>query len=58
MRPFVQEGTLVACPTVHATLSCDHRAIDGSQAAAYLEELQLRLENPERLLTGLRLGTT
>ena len=55
-RPITENGELAVARTLHATLSCDHRAVDGQQAAAYLKELARRLENPEQLLTGLRLG--
>ena len=57
-RPVVEKNAVRAAATVHATLSCDHRAVDGQQAAAYLEALRLLLEDPEKLLTGIHLGET
>ena len=55
-RPIAEDGELAVASTLHATLSCDHRAVDGQQAAAYLKDLARRLEDPEQLLTGIRLG--
>jgi len=55
-RPITENGELAVASTLHATLSCDHRAVDGQQAAAYLKDLARRLEDPEQLLTGIRLG--
>ena len=33
-----------------ATLSCDHRAVDGAVGAAFLKTLKAFLEDPLRLL--------
>jgi pyruvate dehydrogenase E2 component (dihydrolipoamide acetyltransferase) len=57
-RPVADNGVVRVAATVHATLSCDHRAVDGQQAAAYLEELRRLLEDPAKLLTGVHLGET
>ncbi|CAG0898403.1 unnamed protein product [Cyprideis torosa] len=35
---------------LYATLSCDHRVIDGAVGAQWLKELKQNLENPERML--------
>ena len=43
-RPFVVDGQVVARPTFHLTLACDHRIIDGLTAAKYLGALRKRLE--------------
>lgn len=43
-RPFVIDGQVVARPTFHVTLACDHRIIDGLTAAQYLGALRKRLE--------------
>ena len=53
-RPVVENDQLGIASTMFATLSCDHRACDGQQAAAYLNALRQRLENPEGLVSGLR----
>lgn len=49
-RPVVRDGALEVGHTVHLTLSCDHRAVDGARAAEFLREVRERLENPVRLL--------
>lgn len=48
-RPVVHEGELAVAHTVHLTVSCDHRAVDGARAAQFLAEVRARLENPVRL---------
>ena len=49
VRPWVEEGTLVAMPAVVATVSADHRVSDGHRGAAFLAELSRRLQEPEKL---------
>jgi pyruvate dehydrogenase E2 component (dihydrolipoyllysine-residue acetyltransferase) len=49
-RPLVRDGVLTARRTVRATLSSDHRVIDGAEAAAFLQTLRRLLENPVRLV--------
>lgn len=48
-RPVVRDGELAVAHTVHLTVSCDHRAVDGAKAAEFLGEVRARLENPVRL---------
>ena len=36
-----------------ATLSADHRAVDGADAARFLQTFKRALEAPERLLTAI-----
>lgn len=43
-RPVVVGSELSVRPTATFTLGVDHRAIDGRQAAAFLEQLKLELE--------------
>lgn len=43
-RPSVAGDTLVIRPTATFTLGVDHRAIDGREAAAFLEKLKVILE--------------
>jgi len=43
-RPFVVGSELTVRPTATFTLGVDHRAIDGRQAAAFLETLKSNLE--------------
>jgi len=49
-RPLVRDGILTARRTVRATLSSDHRVIDGAEAAAFLQTLRRLLEDPLRLV--------
>ena len=46
----VREGAIVPRRILHATLSSDHRVIDGAQAAAFLAELKALFEEPARAL--------
>ena len=45
-RPVVRNGQVVARRTMTQGLSVDHRIIDGAVAAAFLQSLKKRLENP------------
>ncbi len=47
---FDDKGTVVAANKMIMTLSCDHRAIDGSMGGRFLAELQRIMENPVRVL--------
>ena len=49
-RPTVRAGQVVISRTMMATLSCDHRVLDGATAAQFLEELKNLLENPVGLM--------
>lgn len=46
----VRGGQVVAARIMRATLSCDHRLIDGAYAAQFLAELKRILENPVTML--------
>jgi pyruvate dehydrogenase E2 component (dihydrolipoamide acetyltransferase) len=41
----------VVQPALTLTLSCDHRAVDGARAAAFLQALAGILEEPAALVT-------
>ncbi|NIN65760.1 MAG: 2-oxo acid dehydrogenase subunit E2 [Anaerolineae bacterium] len=45
-RPVVEDGEVVARPTIYLTLSVDHRVLDGATAARFLQELQTLIEDP------------
>jgi pyruvate dehydrogenase E2 component (dihydrolipoamide acetyltransferase) len=45
-RARVRDGKLGVAPTLTLTLTCDHRAIDGSEGAEFLQELQAFVEAP------------
>ena len=49
-RAVVRNGWVVIRSQLSATLSADHRALDGVTGAAFLEALKAVLEDPERLL--------
>jgi pyruvate dehydrogenase E2 component (dihydrolipoamide acetyltransferase) len=49
-EPVVQGGQVVPGKVMRLTLSADHRAIDGSLAAAFLVEVRRFLENPLSLV--------
>ena len=47
---IVKDGSLVPGNVMKVTLSCDHRAVDGATAAAFLKSLKAILEDPVRIL--------
>ncbi|MFO0874742.1 MAG: dihydrolipoamide acetyltransferase family protein [Phycisphaerales bacterium] len=49
-QPVVRNGQVVVGHEMSATLSLDHRVIDGAMAAAYLQTLKSLMENPAALL--------
>lgn len=49
-RPVVRDGQLAVAETMRATLSCDHRVLNGLEGGRFLVELKSILENPVTLL--------
>ncbi len=49
-QPVVRDGQLVVGTQMQATLSLDHRVIDGAMAAQYLATLKEFIEEPETLV--------
>jgi pyruvate dehydrogenase E2 component (dihydrolipoyllysine-residue acetyltransferase) len=45
-RAVVVEGSLAVAPTMTMTLTCDHRAIDGSEGAEFLRTVKTLVESP------------
>jgi pyruvate dehydrogenase E2 component (dihydrolipoamide acetyltransferase) len=45
-EPVARDGEVVVAPIAHLVLTCDHRAIDGADGAAYLQTLVSLLERP------------
>lgn len=45
-RPLAVEGELEIAPTMTMTLTCDHRAIDGSEGAEFLRTVKTLVETP------------
>ena len=48
-RAVVRDGAVVSRQMLTATLSADHRAVDGALVATFLGDLKSRLETPEGL---------
>lgn len=48
--PVVEQGTVRTGRHMTVTLSCDHRALDGVQAAQFLQEFKRVLEHPLELV--------
>jgi pyruvate dehydrogenase E2 component (dihydrolipoamide acetyltransferase) len=45
-RPLALDGELLVVPQMTMTLTCDHRAIDGSEGAEFLQTLKSLVETP------------
>ncbi len=50
--PVVVDGELEARKVMNLSLSCDHRVVDGWDAAQFLQTLKTYIENPIRLLSA------
>lgn len=49
-KPVARQGQIVIGHTMKATLSCDHRIIDGAMAARFAGDFKNLMENPALLL--------
>ena len=49
-KPVVVEGNVVIADIMTATISGDHRIVDGAEAALFINEIKAILENPYQLL--------
>lgn len=49
-RPVVRDGALAIARTMHVTLSCDHRVLNGIEGGEFLTEVKRLLESPYVLL--------
>ncbi|HWT12882.1 MAG TPA: dihydrolipoamide acetyltransferase family protein [Allosphingosinicella sp.] len=49
--PVVVDGDLAIRKMMNLSLSCDHRVVDGWDAASFIQDLKKLLENPLRLLS-------
>jgi pyruvate dehydrogenase E2 component (dihydrolipoamide acetyltransferase) len=47
--PIIDNGTVRVGRRMKVTLSCDHRALDGMQAAKFLQDFKAILETPLQL---------
>jgi 2-oxoisovalerate dehydrogenase E2 component (dihydrolipoyl transacylase) len=50
--PVIVDGELEARKVMNLSLSCDHRVVDGWDAANFLQTLKGYIENPLRLLSA------
>jgi len=48
-RPVVKNGVIVIGHTMKATISADHRIIDGAVAARFMQDFKKFMENPAAL---------
>ena len=49
-RPVVRGDQIAVADTMTATLSADHRVVDGAEGARFIGEVKRILENPFTLL--------
>jgi pyruvate dehydrogenase E2 component (dihydrolipoamide acetyltransferase) len=49
-RPVVREEAIVIREMSYLSISCDHRVVDGSEAAYFMKEVIHWLEHPEKML--------
>jgi pyruvate dehydrogenase E2 component (dihydrolipoamide acetyltransferase) len=52
-RPYVVEGKLEIAKFMNFTVTCDHRLIDGAEAARFLSAFIKRIENPGLLMMDM-----
>ncbi|MDT9598939.1 dihydrolipoamide acetyltransferase family protein [Sphingosinicella rhizophila] len=50
-KPVVVDGQIVIRKRMNLSLSCDHRVVDGWDAASFIQDLKKVLENPLKLLS-------
>ena len=50
--PVIVDGELEARKLMNLSLSCDHRVVDGWDAASFLQAMKKLIENPIRLLSA------
>jgi 2-oxoisovalerate dehydrogenase E2 component (dihydrolipoyl transacylase) len=50
--PAIVDGELEARKLMNLSLSCDHRVVDGWDAASFMQALKAYIENPIRLLSA------
>jgi 2-oxoisovalerate dehydrogenase E2 component (dihydrolipoyl transacylase) len=50
-KPVVVSGKIEIRKRMNLSLSCDHRVVDGWDAANFLQDLKKLIENPLKLLS-------
>ncbi|MFQ5934748.1 MAG: 2-oxo acid dehydrogenase subunit E2 [Dehalococcoidia bacterium] len=49
-QPVVRDGQVVIADIMQATISADHRVVNGAEAAQFLNEIKAHLQRPSSLL--------
>ncbi len=52
-RPFIKDGELAVAKFMNFTVTCDHRLIDGAEAARFLAAFIKRIESPGVLMMDM-----
>lgn len=52
-RPVIKDGELDVASFMNFTVTCDHRLIDGAEAARFLSAFIARIESPGRLMMDM-----
>jgi pyruvate dehydrogenase E2 component (dihydrolipoamide acetyltransferase) len=52
-RPIIRDGELDVASYMNFTVTCDHRLIDGAEAARFLSAFIARIESPARLMMDM-----
>ena len=52
-RPIIRDGELDVASFMNFTVTCDHRLIDGAEAARFLSAFIKRIESPGRLMMDM-----
>jgi 2-oxoisovalerate dehydrogenase E2 component (dihydrolipoyl transacylase) len=51
-RPVIADGEIVAAELMNLSMSCDHRVVDGWDAASFIQSVKKLLETPVLLFDG------
>ncbi len=52
-RPVVRDGQIVIRDMMYLSISCDHRVVDGAEAALFVKAVMEQLESPARLFVAV-----
>lgn len=52
-RPVVRDGQIVIRDMMYLSISCDHRVVDGAEAALFVKFVMEQLESPARLFVAV-----
>ena len=51
-RPVVRDGAILVAKVMNLSISCDHRVVDGHDAASFVQAVRRYLETPALLFVG------